>query len=74
MVILSFIVQLIGATMLLLYAVRMVRTGIERAFGASFQRVVTRTSNAASAAMSGRSFEDSHANGNSVTIMAANVM
>lgn len=53
MIILSFIVQLIGATMLLLYAVRMVRTGIERAFGASFQRVVTRTSNAASAAMSG---------------------
>jgi phosphate:Na+ symporter len=30
-----------GAIMLLLYAVRMVQTGIERAFGASFKRVVT---------------------------------
>ena len=38
MAILSFIVSLAGATMLLLFAVRMVRTGIERSFGASFQR------------------------------------
>jgi len=30
-----------GAIMLLLYAVRMVQTGIERAFGASFKRIVT---------------------------------
>jgi len=29
-----------GATMLLLYAVRMVQTGIERAFGSSFRRIV----------------------------------
>ncbi|WP_340108359.1 Na/Pi cotransporter family protein [Pikeienuella sp. HZG-20] len=41
MVILAFLSQILGATMLLLYAVRMVRTGIERAFGASFRRVVT---------------------------------
>ena len=42
MIIISFLVQLFGATMLLLFAVRMVRTGIERAFGASFQRQVTK--------------------------------
>ncbi|QIE56778.1 Na/Pi cotransporter family protein [Pikeienuella piscinae] len=41
MAILAFLTQLLGATMLLLYAVRMVRTGIERAFGASFRRIVT---------------------------------
>ncbi|KUJ80549.1 Na/Pi cotransporter [Ruegeria marisrubri] len=41
MVIISFLVSLAGATMLLLYAVRMVRTGIERSYGASFQRVMT---------------------------------
>lgn len=41
MVILSFLLQLFGATFLLLFAVRMVRTGIERAFGASFRRVLT---------------------------------
>ncbi|WP_371170908.1 Na/Pi cotransporter family protein [Aliiroseovarius sp. 2305UL8-7] len=41
MAILSFIISLAGATMLLLFAVRMVRTGIERSFGASFQRWLT---------------------------------
>ncbi len=41
MAILSFLLSLAGATMLLLFAVRMVRTGIERSFGASFQRVMT---------------------------------
>ncbi|MDA7965225.1 Na/Pi cotransporter family protein [Ruegeria sp.] len=41
MAIVSFIISLAGATMLLLYAVRMVRTGIERSYGASFQRVMT---------------------------------
>lgn len=53
MTIISFVVQLMGATMLLLYAVRMVRTGIERAFGASFRRVVTTTTNPISAASTG---------------------
>ena len=42
-----------GATMLLLYAVRMVRTGIERAFGSSFKRLVTQTSNPLSSAATG---------------------
>ncbi|WP_170332769.1 Na/Pi cotransporter family protein [Ruegeria arenilitoris] len=41
MAIVSFLIQLAGATMLLLFAVRMVRTGIERSYGASFQRVMT---------------------------------
>jgi phosphate:Na+ symporter len=53
MTILSFLVHLAGATMLLLYAVRMVRTGIERAFGASFQRVITTTENQIGAALTG---------------------
>ncbi len=41
MAILSFLISLAGATMLLLFAVRMVRTGIERSFGAAFQRKMT---------------------------------
>lgn len=41
MAILTFLTSLAGATMLLLFAVRMVRTGIERAYGASFQRLLT---------------------------------
>jgi len=45
MAILSFLVQLAGATMLLLFAVRMVRTGIERAYGPSFRRTVTSSGN-----------------------------
>ncbi|WP_108483836.1 Na/Pi cotransporter family protein [Oceaniglobus ichthyenteri] len=53
MTILSFLIHLMGATMLLLYAVRMVRTGIERAFGASFRRLMTRTSNVFGAAATG---------------------
>ncbi len=39
--------------MLLLYAVRMVQTGIERAFGASFQRVITKNDNPFSSAAMG---------------------
>ncbi len=53
MTIITFLVQLTGATMLLLYAVRMVRTGIERAFGASFRRVVTTAHNPMNAALTG---------------------
>ena len=41
MVIVQFLLELAGATILLLFAVRMVRTGVERAFGASFRRLVT---------------------------------
>lgn len=39
--------------MLLLFAVRMVRTGIERVFGASFRRYVTNTGNTVTAATTG---------------------
>lgn len=42
MPVLSFLIQLAGATMLLLFAVRMVRTGIERSYGAHFQAAMTR--------------------------------
>ncbi len=41
MVIITFLISIAGATMLLLFAVRLVRTGIERSYGASFQRVMT---------------------------------
>lgn len=53
MIIISFIVQIAGATMLLLYAVRMVRTGIERAFGPSFRRIVTTSKNPLNSALTG---------------------
>ena len=53
MTIVTFLTQLAGATLLLLYAVRMVRTGIERAFGASFRRAVTKTSHPLSAIATG---------------------
>lgn len=41
MPILSFLLHLAGALMLLLFAVRMVRTGIERSFGDRFQTLLT---------------------------------
>ena len=41
MAILTFLLHLAGAIMLLLFAVKMVRSGIERSFGASFQRWLT---------------------------------
>ena len=41
MTVISFLLQLFGATFFLLFAVRMVRTGIERAFGASFSRLLS---------------------------------
>ncbi len=41
MAIISFLTQLFGATFLLLFAVRMVRTGIERAYGGWFRRMMT---------------------------------
>lgn len=50
---LTFVVELTGATMLLLYAVRMVRTGIERAFGASFRRYVTTATSQPTATITG---------------------
>ena len=53
MPILTFLLELAGATMLLLFAVRMVRTGIERSYGASFQRVLTGQRTLAQAGLSG---------------------
>ena len=53
MAIMSFLVGLAGATMLLLFAVRMVRTGIERSFGASFQRVLTQNTNLVRSSLTG---------------------
>ncbi len=53
MIIVSFLLELFGATMLLLFAVRMVRTGIERALGASFQRQLTRHKHPAGLAIVG---------------------
>ncbi len=53
MAILSFLVHLFGAIMLLLFAVRMVRTGIERSFGASFKRLLTRNQGVAASSMTG---------------------
>lgn len=41
MVIFNFVLELGGAIILLLFAVRMVRTGIMRAYGASFRRIMT---------------------------------
>ena len=53
MVILSFLVSVAGATMLLLFAVRLVRTGIERSYGASFKRVMTEQRGVAQASLVG---------------------
>ncbi|KIC14051.1 Na/Pi cotransporter family protein [Leisingera sp. ANG-Vp] len=53
MAILTFLISLAGATMLLLFAVRMVRTGIERSYGASFQRLMTGQRSYASSAATG---------------------
>lgn len=41
MSVLAFFLNLAGATMLLLFAVRLVQTGIERAMGPSFKRMLT---------------------------------
>ncbi|MGB0901040.1 Na/Pi cotransporter family protein [Halocynthiibacter sp.] len=53
MAIISFLISLAGATMLLLFAVRMVRTGIERSYGASFQRLMTAQNNVLKASSAG---------------------
>jgi phosphate:Na+ symporter len=53
MVIISFLISLAGATMLLLFAVRMVRTGIERSFGASFKRLLTENNNMIGSSITG---------------------
>ncbi|SIT80755.1 Na/Pi cotransporter family protein [Pontibaca methylaminivorans] len=71
MTILWFLVQLAGAVMLLLYAVRMVRTGIERAFGPSFKRVMTQRSNRLGAAGMGLVFAIVLQSSSAVALLAA---
>jgi phosphate:Na+ symporter len=51
--IVEFLLNLAGATILLLFAVRMVRTGIERAYGASFRRMMMRSRARVKAALAG---------------------
>lgn len=53
MAIISFFISLAGATMLLLFAVRLVRTGIERSFGSSFQRVLTQSQSLIGSSLTG---------------------
>lgn len=53
MLIVNFLISIAGATMLLLFAVRLVRTGIERSYGASFQRVMTAQERPVQASMAG---------------------
>lgn len=55
MVIVNFLISIIGATMLLLFAVRLVRTGIERSYGASFQRLMTEQDRPVQASLVGMS-------------------
>ena len=45
MAIVEFLLNLSGAVFLLLFAVRQVRNGIERAHGASFERIITNQEN-----------------------------
>ena len=56
MAILNFIIGLAGATMLLLFSVRLVRTGIERAYGASFRRLLRDQTSLLGASATGVSF------------------
>ncbi len=56
MAIISFFFHLFGAVFLLLYAVRMVRTGIERAFGPSFKRIFMQSGGRVQSAATGLCF------------------
>lgn len=53
MIVLNLLLNLFGASMLLLFAVRLVRTGIERSFGAQLRRLLSSESRGVSAALSG---------------------
>ncbi len=55
MTIITFLISIAGATMLLLFSVRLVRTGIERSYGASFQRLMTGQQSAVRASLVGLS-------------------
>ena len=43
MPIIEFLLNIAGATVLLLFAVKMVQTGVEQAYGPSFRRVMMRS-------------------------------
>ncbi len=53
MALLEFLIAIFGATMLLLFAVRMVQNGIERMKGQEFKRILTQTKNPFGAAFAG---------------------
>ena len=53
MEILTFLISIAGATMLLLFAVRLVQTGIERSYGALFRRAMTQQRSVARASLVG---------------------
>ncbi|MCF4099305.1 Na/Pi cotransporter family protein [Maritalea mediterranea] len=53
MALLQFLIAIFGATMLLLFAVRMVQNGIERMKGPEFKRILTNAKNPYRAAMAG---------------------
>ncbi len=53
MALLEFLIAIFGATMLLLFAVRMVQNGIERMKGPEFKRILTNAKNPYRAALAG---------------------
>ena len=53
MALVSFLVEIAGAIMLLLFSVRLVRTGVERAHGARFKQFLARQDNVCRAALAG---------------------
>ena len=53
MALVSFLVEIAGAIMLLLFSIRLVRTGVERAHGARFMQFLARQDNVLRAALAG---------------------
>ena len=53
MAIISFLITVAGATMLLLFAVKMVRNSIERSLGATLRKVLTKKANLAGSSLTG---------------------
>lgn len=71
MIIIEFLVRLAGATLLLLFAIRMVRTGIERSFGASFLRLLTQKHSLAGSSLVGLVMALALQSSAAVTLMTA---
>ena len=53
MAIISFLITITGATMLLLFAVKMLRNSIERSFGATLRKILTKKANLAGSSLTG---------------------